>query len=117
MSHYSQSSFEEAQSVDLPVHSARQLTSGGTQARIDLDGKIMIDGRPVEPLQGRLYLVGVTERKVNLLERLLLDMSDPGVDFGPAPTGAATGPQPRSHASCCCCSTASPTASTTSSTA
>ncbi|WP_323035267.1 hemin uptake protein HemP [Pararhodobacter sp.] len=40
MSHYSQSSFEEAQSVDLPVHSARQLTSGGTQARIDLDGKI-----------------------------------------------------------------------------
>lgn len=63
-------------------------------APIDLDGKITVGGNPVEPLQGRLYLVGVTERKVNLLERLLLDVSDPGVDFGPAPTGPATGPRP-----------------------
>jgi PDZ domain-containing protein len=63
-------------------------------APIDLDGKITVDGNPVEPLQGRLYLVGVTERKVNLLERMLLDVSDPGVDFGPAPTGPATGPRP-----------------------
>lgn len=63
-------------------------------APIDLDGKITVDGNPVEPLQGRLYLVGVTERKVNLLERMLLDVSDPGVDFGPAPTDAGTGPRP-----------------------
>ncbi len=63
-------------------------------APIDLDGKITVDGNPVEPLQGRLYLVGVTERKVNLLERMLLDVSDPGVDFGPEPTGTGTGPRP-----------------------
>ncbi len=63
-------------------------------APIDLDGKITVAGNPVEPLQGRLYLVGVTERKVNLLERVLLDVGDPAVDFGPAPTGGGTGPRP-----------------------
>jgi PDZ domain-containing protein len=65
-------------------------------APISLDGKIQVDGRAVEPLQGQLYLVGVTERRVNLLERLLLDVSDPDIDFGPAPAGTATngGPAP-----------------------
>lgn len=64
-------------------------------APIDLDGKITVGGNPVEPLQGRLYLVGVTERKVNLLERVLLDVSDPGVDFGPEPSGGTpSGPRP-----------------------
>lgn len=63
-------------------------------APIDLDGKITVDGNPVEPLQGRLYLVGVTEHRVNLLERVLLDVGDPAVDFGPAPTGVGTGPRP-----------------------
>ena len=63
-------------------------------APIDLDGKITIDGRPIEPLQGRLYLVGVTERKVSLLERALLDVSDPAIDFGPAPEEAGGAPDP-----------------------
>lgn len=63
-------------------------------APIDLDSKITVDGKPVEPLQGRLYLVGVTERKVNLLERVLLDVSDPAVDFGPVPSGTGSGPRP-----------------------
>lgn len=40
MSICAQSGFENAQSVSMPVHSARQLTSGGTQAQIELDGKI-----------------------------------------------------------------------------
>ncbi|MCB0879683.1 MAG: PDZ domain-containing protein [Thermoleophilia bacterium] len=63
-------------------------------APIDLDGKITVGGNPAEPLQGRMYLVGVTERKVNLLQRMLLDVSDPSVDFGPAPanTPASGGP-------------------------
>jgi PDZ domain-containing protein len=65
-------------------------------APIDLDGKITVDGRAVEPLQGRMYLVGVTERKVNLLQRMLLDVGDPTVDFGPEPTGTSNGgPAPR----------------------
>lgn len=51
----------------------------------DLEGKVTIDGRRVEPLQGRLYMVGVTERRVNLLQRVLLDVTDPDVDFGKAP--------------------------------
>ena len=40
MSLYSQTGFDHAQAVQLPIHSARQLTSGGTQAQIELDGKI-----------------------------------------------------------------------------
>lgn len=65
-------------------------------APIDLEGKIRVDGQVVEPLQGRMYLVGVTERKVNLLERLLLDATDPNVDFGPAPEGTRpSGPRAR----------------------
>lgn len=60
-------------------------------APIDLDGKITVDDRPAQPLQGRLYLVGVTERRVNLLQRLLLDVSDPAVDFGPEPAGRTDG--------------------------
>lgn len=66
-------------------------------APIDLDGRIRVEGRPAEPLQGRMYLVGVTERRVNLLQRMLLDVGDPAVDFGPEPAGipAGGGPQPR----------------------
>ena len=47
MTHSNQNSFDHAHPVtqfgrmpSLPVHSARQLTQGGTQARIELDGKI-----------------------------------------------------------------------------
>jgi len=36
MSSYSQNTFENAK----PVHSARDLTGGGTQALIELDGKV-----------------------------------------------------------------------------
>jgi PDZ domain-containing protein len=65
-------------------------------APIDLEGKISVKGQVVEPLQGRMYLVGVTERKVNLLQRVLLDLTDPDVDFGEAPAGAKDGtPSPR----------------------
>jgi len=60
-------------------------------APIDLDGKITLAGRPVEPLQGHVYLVGVTERRVNLLQRWLLDIGDPNIDFGPAPAGTKSG--------------------------
>lgn len=64
-------------------------------APIDMDGKITVANRPAEPLQGRMYLVGVTERKVNLLQRLLLDVSDSSIDFGPAPkTPTGDGPAP-----------------------
>jgi PDZ domain-containing protein len=65
-------------------------------APISLDGKIQVDGRPVEPLQGQLYLVGVTERRVHVLQRLLLDVADPDIDVGPAPAGttSAGGPAP-----------------------
>lgn len=52
---------------------------------IDLAGTITIDGRAAGPLQGTLDLVGVTERRVNLLQRLLLDVADPAIDFGPDP--------------------------------
>jgi PDZ domain-containing protein len=61
-------------------------------APIDLDGKVRVDGAPTEPLQGHLSLVGVAERRVNLLQRLLLDVSDPAVDFGPAPSSTQAGP-------------------------
>jgi hemin uptake protein HemP len=43
MSLYSQTEFNNAQAIQrsaLPIHSARQLTSGGTQAQIELDGKV-----------------------------------------------------------------------------
>ncbi|MCB1396411.1 MAG: hemin uptake protein HemP [Rhodobacter sp.] len=42
MSLQSQSVFTAGQPVpaQLPVHSARELTAGGTQARIELDGKV-----------------------------------------------------------------------------
>ena len=43
MSLYSQPDFTRAEPVvqaDLPMHSARALTGGGTQARIELDGKV-----------------------------------------------------------------------------
>ena len=43
MSLYSQPDFTRAQPVpqpELPMHSARALTDGGTQARIELDGKV-----------------------------------------------------------------------------
>lgn len=65
-------------------------------APIDMSGKVTIDGRATEPLQGRIYLVGVTERRVNMLQRLLLDAGDPDIDFGPEPTGGPKdGPAPR----------------------
>lgn len=60
-------------------------------APINLEGRIVVDGRSAEPLQGRMYLVGVTERRVNLLQRMLLDVSDPDVDFGPEPRGRTDG--------------------------
>lgn len=60
-------------------------------APIDLEGKIQVDGRPAEAPQGHYYLVGVTERPVNLLQRLLLDVSDPDVDFDTAPAGLPPG--------------------------
>lgn len=60
-------------------------------APIDLEGKVKVKGQEVEPLQGRMYLVGVTERKVNLLQRLVLDLTDPDVDFGPAPADSRDG--------------------------
>ena len=43
MSLYSQDEFNRPQSVvrnELPLHSARALTQGGTQAQIELDGKV-----------------------------------------------------------------------------
>ncbi|GAB1377814.1 MULTISPECIES: hemin uptake protein HemP [Pararhodobacter] len=43
MSLYSQPDFTRAEAVPqrgLPVHSARALTKGGTQAQIELDGKV-----------------------------------------------------------------------------
>lgn len=43
MSLCSQTEFTRAQPIggqDLPLHSARALTRGGTQARIELDGKV-----------------------------------------------------------------------------
>jgi len=62
-------------------------------APVDLEGKVQIGARPAEPLTGGLFLVGVAERRVNLLQRMLLDVGDPNVDFGPAPAGGqATGP-------------------------
>jgi hemin uptake protein HemP len=35
-----QTDFLQASPVATPIHSARQLTQGGTQARIELDGKV-----------------------------------------------------------------------------
>jgi Lon-like protease len=64
-------------------------------APIDLDGSIEVDGRPVPKPQGSMHLVGVTEKQVKLLERILLDVSDPSIDFGPAPAGrTADAPSP-----------------------
>ncbi len=43
MSLYSQPDFTRSSPVmrnDLPLHSARALTQGGTQAQIELDGKV-----------------------------------------------------------------------------
>lgn len=43
MSYSSQADFtrkQEAQITALPTHAARELMEGGTQARIELDGKI-----------------------------------------------------------------------------
>lgn len=43
MTLYSNTDFTRALPVqphDLPLHSARALTQGGTQARIELDGKV-----------------------------------------------------------------------------
>lgn len=43
MTLYSSTNFTRALPVvhrDLPVHSARALTQGGTQEQIDLDGKV-----------------------------------------------------------------------------
>lgn len=43
MTLYSQTDFSSAlpaQPRNLPLHSARALTQGGTQARIELDGKV-----------------------------------------------------------------------------
>ena len=45
MSLYSQPDFTRAEAVPqrgLPVHSARALTKGGTQAQIELDGKLPV---------------------------------------------------------------------------
>lgn len=53
-------------------------------APIELDGKVTIDGDPADALQGSLYLVGVLERPVSLLDRVLL-MRDGDLDFAPAP--------------------------------
>jgi PDZ domain-containing protein len=55
---------------------------------MDLDGRIQVNGQPAERLQGQLYLVGVSERPVNLLQRWLLDVADPKVDFAPEPEDA-----------------------------
>lgn len=64
-------------------------------APIDLDGKVSFENQQAEPLQGRLYLVGVSERRVNLLERLYLGVADQQVDFAPAPRGGGSGPSHR----------------------
>ena len=40
MSLCSQPDFTRAQPVEPPRHSARALTAGGTQAQIELDGKV-----------------------------------------------------------------------------
>lgn len=56
-------------------------------APIDLDGRISVEGKTSAALQGRMYLVGVSERPVKLLQRILLDIADPDVDFGPITTG------------------------------
>lgn len=63
---------------------------------INMDGRVRVNDAAAERLQGELYLVGVTERRVNLLQRLLLDVGDPKVDFGPEPPDTpASGPAPR----------------------
>lgn len=56
-------------------------------APIDLGDRIRIDGRSPEPLHGRLFLVGVEERPVSLLQKLYLSFDD-SVSFEPAPTAA-----------------------------
>ena len=40
MTHSNHTQFSDARPASLPIHSARQLTQGGTQARIELDGKV-----------------------------------------------------------------------------
>jgi Lon-like protease len=57
-------------------------------APIDLGGRIKVDGRRPEPLHGKLFLVGVEERKVSMLQKLYLGM-DESVAFEPVPTPAA----------------------------
>ncbi|MCW2950223.1 MAG: hypothetical protein JWN41_1236, partial [Thermoleophilia bacterium] len=54
---------------------------------INLEGHVTIDGRPLPPLQGRIYLVGVTERRINLLQRGVLGVADSSIDFDKAPAG------------------------------
>lgn len=63
---------------------------------IDMAGRIDVNGVDAERVQGELYLVGVTEQRVSILRRLLLDLGDPNVDFGPEPAdGASGGPSER----------------------
>lgn len=56
---------------------------------IDLEGRVRLDGKPTEPLQGHIALVGVTEKPVSMLQRLLLGVGDDTVDFAPEPRSGA----------------------------
>jgi len=55
---------------------------------LDLGGRVRIDGSRPEPVHGKVFLVGVEERKVSLLQKFLLGF-DETVSFEVAPTPTA----------------------------
>lgn len=53
------------------------------QAPVDLERRLLLNGKPVPPLAGHLYAAGVERRTLSLAERAAL-LADPRVDFEPA---------------------------------
>jgi Lon-like protease len=49
---------------------------------VDLSNKIRVDGKRTEPMHGKVFLVGVEERQLSLLQRALLSFDDT-VSFHP----------------------------------